>query len=230
MMTKSLKVYLTKDLLEMLGVSEHTLRNAVRRGALHPHRLSNGLYIWNKEAVEEAKSFFKKTKEAKTTKTNHPDIPMTEVCISIPQYSIEAFFSDDYRYHNKIFVYQFHHIDAIDFMLDAEQVLIDAPHGDHILRTIELALKKGGWEGDGRLQLLWVPPFIHESDCTYGDLVFHVKQRNNGTSWIASTFKLDHYKGLKEQNRYGPTEIYARQLWQEQKLVDQIKGSENESS
>ena len=53
------KTILTSDLLAMLpGITEDSLRNAIRRGHLHPERLSNGLYVWPPRAVEEAKRHF----------------------------------------------------------------------------------------------------------------------------------------------------------------------------
>lgn len=50
-----------------------------------------------------------------------------------------------------------------------------------------------GWEGDGDIGLIWIPPFLRiteEYDCE-GQTIWHVKQRNNGTSYIASNFPLD---------------------------------------
>ena len=53
------KPILTTDLLVMLPeITEDSLRNAIRRGHLHPERLSNGLFVWPPRAVEEAKQHF----------------------------------------------------------------------------------------------------------------------------------------------------------------------------
>jgi len=58
MRSARLKSLLTKDLLELLGVSEDRLRHAIRRRHLHPVRLSNGLFLWPPESVAEAERFF----------------------------------------------------------------------------------------------------------------------------------------------------------------------------
>lgn len=50
---------LTRELLERLPeISEDRLRGAIRRGHLHPRRLSNGLFVWPPEAVEKAMEHF----------------------------------------------------------------------------------------------------------------------------------------------------------------------------
>jgi hypothetical protein len=41
-------------------------------------------------------------------------------------------------------------------------------------------------EGDGLLEAMMVPPFLTSRGITNWFPVFHVKQSNNGTSWIAS--------------------------------------------
>ena len=39
---------------------------------------------------------------------------------------------------------------------------------------------------DGKINILWIPPFLDESeDPSYGSIVWHVKQKNNGISWLA---------------------------------------------
>src|SRR5215469_1337963 len=48
--------------------------------------------------------------------------------------------------------------------------------------------KQAGWEGDGKIQCFFVPPCfsVHGRD---GDTscvsIYHVKQKNNGISWLA---------------------------------------------
>lgn len=92
---------------------------------------------------------------------------------------------------SNFFVYSYHFIDDRLFFLNARETLIDFPDGYALIEEAEKLLKKTGWEGDGTLELLWLPPFIGVGvGDTYGVVCFHVKQSNNGTSWFASKFKL----------------------------------------
>lgn len=47
------------------------------------------------------------------------------------------------------------------------------------------AFKLAGWEGDGEIGYIWIPPFMLDGG-TSGKCVWHVKQSNNGTSWLCS--------------------------------------------
>jgi hypothetical protein len=51
------------------------------------------------------------------------------------------------------------------------------------------ALRRAGWEGDGELGGLYLPPFVlptRPMGCTHGLGAYHVKQLNNGTSFIVT--------------------------------------------
>lgn len=89
------------------------------------------------------------------------------------------------------FVYSYHFIDDRLFFLNARETLGEFPDGYAIVREAEMLLKRHGWEGDGTLELLWLPPFMGVGvEDTYGVVCFHVKQSNNGTSWFASKYAL----------------------------------------
>jgi hypothetical protein len=97
-------------------------------------------------------------------------------------------------------VYQYHHIDTLAYMLDAETILKQHASGGALIKRIKSHLRNNGWEGDGVLQLLWLPPFIGAGiEDTWGVCVWHVKQYNNGTSWLASPVPLE-FGRLAEQN------------------------------
>lgn len=101
---------------------------------------------------------------------------------------------DDYQ------VYQYEHIDILDFMPLATKVLQGVKNSQRIIEVVERRLKKAGWEGDGELQILWIPPFIGAGvQDTYGVTVWFVKQGNNGTSFLASPVSLP-FARLLEQN------------------------------
>lgn len=51
-------------------------------------------------------------------------------------------------------------------------------------RMIKELFKNAGWEGDGKLNLIWIPSFVNFGDDTYGTLVWHVQQSNNGTTFV----------------------------------------------
>lgn len=62
---------------------------------------------------------------------------------------------------------------------------------DYFWRIKKLFLSKG-WEGDGALGLIWLPPFVDVGiEDTHGNYIWHVKQSNNGISWLASDFELN---------------------------------------
>ena len=42
-----------------------------------------------------------------------------------------------------------------------------------------------GWEGDGEINCMFVAPCFAGRDDGWCDVVYHVKQGNNGTSWLA---------------------------------------------
>ena len=42
-----------------------------------------------------------------------------------------------------------------------------------------------GWEGDGEIGCIALAPCFSGSDDGWCDIIYHVKQSNNGTSWLA---------------------------------------------
>jgi hypothetical protein len=79
--------------------------------------------------------------------------------------------------------YHYEWIDCLNFMIEPEVVLED--RASSYLRFVEKVFKEMDWQGDGKIQLLWIPPFVFpsESDAsTQGVLVWHVKQIEDGIS------------------------------------------------
>lgn len=94
------------------------------------------------------------------------------------------------------YVYEYEHIDVLDFMLLSDAVLGKYKGYDELIAAIKQKLAESGWEGDGDIQLLWFPPFcISENSDTYGEISWFVKQFNNGTSFICSPYELN-FPGL----------------------------------
>jgi len=87
-------------------------------------------------------------------------------------------------------VYDYHHIDDPDCTIDPDTLLSDGMEKSseeiaEIKAAVENRFKEAGWEGDGQLGLMWIPPFFIPGDeTTWGTYIWHVKQSNNGTSFI----------------------------------------------
>lgn len=105
------------------------------------------------------------------------------------------------------FVYQYHHLDDLSAALKPEKAYgVNSSKKkkqkvkDTINRIANLFLANG-WEGDGEISLIWIPPFIDIGldEDTSGYYLWYVKQANNGTSFIASPFQL-RLKRLQDQN------------------------------
>jgi hypothetical protein len=101
---------------------------------------------------------------------------------------------------NDFFVYQYQHLDGLTYMQEAEPLFRSHRNGAALIANIKRRLKAAGWEGDGVLQILWLPPFLGAGiEDTWGVCIWHVKQSNNGTSWLASPVPLP-FERLFRQN------------------------------
>lgn len=81
-------------------------------------------------------------------------------------------------------VYQFHYIDWFELMPYANEVLTTSQEDILLMAKVVERFKSSGWEGDGEIQIGWIPTFMVDKDDTFGSLFWHVKQSNNGTSFI----------------------------------------------
>lgn len=76
-------------------------------------------------------------------------------------------------------------IDNLNFTLDPKDCL-DYPE-EYVNIAKEIFLEDG-WDGDGEIELMWIPPFMFDKskldDYTHGVTVWHVKQLEDGISWI----------------------------------------------
>ena len=102
------------------------------------------------------------------------------------------------------YVYSYEHLDDLTFIRPPEAVDEDAEFRQalcHLQADIKALLSCHGWEGDGDLGIMWLPPFVDVGvEDTWGTYVWVVKQYNNGTSFIASPFELP-FNRLHRQNR-----------------------------
>jgi hypothetical protein len=70
-----------------------------------------------------------------------------------------------------------------------------------MLEAVKQRFASAGWEGDGEIQLMWLPPFVGAgAEDTWGVAVWFVKQDNNGTAFMASPVPLPFSRLLEQQH------------------------------
>ncbi len=94
------------------------------------------------------------------------------------------------------YVVDFHHIDDYRCLRPLSEAMRD-PHLDkpdsaesrkkeQRLRSELAALfRDAGWEGDGEIGCIFVPPCLFGGEDGCCGIIYHIKQSNNGTSWLA---------------------------------------------
>lgn len=101
--------------------------------------------------------------------------------------------------HNQLYVYIFEWIDFLDFCKPSQI----APN-DPAYRIIHQAFLNAGWKGNGILTEIWIPPFVVGKilnepidygynlipSWTKGLILWHIKQEEDGLSFIGSVKKL----------------------------------------
>lgn len=90
--------------------------------------------------------------------------------------------------------YLYEWVDNLNFALDPKELL---ENPEPYLKVAKEKFLKAGWQGDGDIQLMWIPPFAQQADEleSYDDFyngvtVWHVKQFQDGFSWILSPKEL----------------------------------------
>lgn len=97
-------------------------------------------------------------------------------------------------------VLRYHHIDFLDLTYDPHVIFGKDKKVDKAIVAVKNIFLKNGWEGDGKIRLIWIPPFLDQSsDDNYGSFVWHVKQKNNGTSFLGFNSPIQSAK-LLDQN------------------------------
>src|SRR5882672_9452001 len=93
-------------------------------------------------------------------------------------------------------VVDFHHIDDYRCLRPLSEAVrdphLDEPNSAESVRReqqlrSELAALfiDAGWEGDGEIECIFVPPCLFGGEDGWCGIIYHVKQSNNGTSWMA---------------------------------------------
>ncbi len=87
-------------------------------------------------------------------------------------------------------VYGYEWIDNLHFVLPAQSFVTDPTAYLGVARKRFL---EAGWDGDGDIGVLWLPPFVFPMTLRVppvGVAVWHVKQIEDGTSWLLSPIEL----------------------------------------
>jgi hypothetical protein len=85
-------------------------------------------------------------------------------------------------------VYGYGWIDNLHFVRPLREFIADPAEHVQVAKERFLA---AGWDGDGRIGLLWLPPFVFPQEVSpEGIVVWHVKQIEDGTSWLLSPVPL----------------------------------------
>lgn len=108
--------------------------------------------------------------------------------LAVPDaWTAELGFEKDFR---KYHIYSYEWIDRLSHFEDAEEELKYWPLREQFLSHFRKRFSEAGWQGDGKMQLLWLPPFVGSDAPTKGFYILHVKQLDDGISWIASRYAI----------------------------------------
>jgi hypothetical protein len=98
-------------------------------------------------------------------------------------------------------IYAYTFLDDLSYIKDPYDQFVDEERYeiDDAIRLVGERFKEYGWEGDGRIGVIWLPPFVDIGvEDTWGTYIWHVKQSNNGVSFLASDVPLN-FKRLQDQ-------------------------------
>lgn len=109
------------------------------------------------------------------------------------------------------YVYEYTFLDDLSFVRTPQEyaasrfaIDIDPEKLDTWVAAVRERFFAAGWEGDGTIGLIWLPPFVDIGiEDTWGNYIWHVKQRNNGISFLLSPCPLD-FQRIREQNEDWP--------------------------
>lgn len=103
----------------------------------------------------------------------------------------------------KLLVLQYHFIDYLGARLDPCEVFGNSPKTQNVITKVKEMFKENGWEGDGDIKLIWIPPFLDQAKDEYnGDFIWHVKQDNNGTSFLGFPETIQSARLLDQNNTF----------------------------
>jgi len=87
-------------------------------------------------------------------------------------------------------IYSFQWIDDLTRFRDAEEELVGWSLSRAFLLHFRKSFAAAGWSGEGKIGLLWLPPFCGSNAPSSGFHIVHAKRKHDGMSWIASRYPL----------------------------------------
>ena len=91
-------------------------------------------------------------------------------------------------------------IDNLNFTINPEECLKNAAEYINIAREMFL---DAGWDGDGAIELMWIPPFMLQdrltAEYTVGVTIWHVKQLEDGVSWLLSPNEIAMFTSIRNR-------------------------------
>lgn len=89
----------------------------------------------------------------------------------------------EYLYELEVMSYEW--IDNLNFTLKPGDCV---KHVDEYVSIASKRFLEAGWDGEGEIELMWIPPFMvpkeKQQPDTNGIIVWHVKQNDDGISWL----------------------------------------------
>lgn len=94
------------------------------------------------------------------------------------------------------YVVDFSHIDDYRCLRPLREAVLDPHTGEpadsaaslkeeqRLRSELAVLFRDAGWEGDGEINCIFVPPCLFGGDGWCG-IIYHVKQSNDGISWLA---------------------------------------------
>jgi hypothetical protein len=111
------------------------------------------------------------------------------------------------------YIYRYCHIDDFDFVREPQELVASAEEGYSLeswaparedlpdfLNRLRDRFRSAGWEGDGEICAVWLPPFVSSDLDSSGEVVWMVKQSNKGISFLACRSPLK-FAPILEQNQ-----------------------------
>jgi len=88
-------------------------------------------------------------------------------------------------------------IDNLSFMRPIAEFISDSSLAEQYRRIAAERFREAGWDGDGEIQLFWLPNFVIPRNSSppnwEGFVVWHVKQSEDGLSWVLSPVQLPDF-------------------------------------
>jgi hypothetical protein len=75
------------------------------------------------------------------------------------------------------YIYSYEYMDDLSFMPSAHDAFTGWEEGEALIARVEEKFKDMGCQGDGEMQVMWLPPFVGAAEeNNYGCYVLHYKQ------------------------------------------------------